>query len=101
MRLSVPREGLRARGILLRLPTLDDVDGILPAFTDPELREAGNLPAFGRKELIASLRELPLLAGRSPTRRCERRAYELDAELVRQTCSPRLPRLLLSLRSTS
>jgi RimJ/RimL family protein N-acetyltransferase len=62
MRLSVPPEGLRARGILLRLPTLDDVDGILPAFTDPELREAGNLPAFGREELIASLRELPLLA---------------------------------------
>jgi RimJ/RimL family protein N-acetyltransferase len=62
MRLSVPPEGLRARGILLRLPLLDDVDGILPAFTDPELREAGNLPAFGREELIASLRELPLLA---------------------------------------
>jgi RimJ/RimL family protein N-acetyltransferase len=62
MRLSVPPEGLRAQGVVLRLPSLDDVDGILPAFTDPELREAGNLPAFGREELIASLRELPVLA---------------------------------------
>jgi RimJ/RimL family protein N-acetyltransferase len=62
LRLSVPPEGLRVRDIVLRLPTLDDVDGILPAFTDPELREAGNLPAFGREELVASLRELPLLA---------------------------------------
>jgi RimJ/RimL family protein N-acetyltransferase len=29
---------------------------------DPELREAGNLPAFGREELVGSIRELPLLA---------------------------------------
>jgi RimJ/RimL family protein N-acetyltransferase len=62
LRLSVPPEGLRARGVVLRFPALDDVEGILPAFTDPELREAGNLPAFGREELVASLRELPLLA---------------------------------------
>jgi RimJ/RimL family protein N-acetyltransferase len=62
--LSVPPEGLRGPGLVLRLPSLDDVDGILPAFTDPELREAGNLPAFGREELIASLQELPLLAKR-------------------------------------
>ena len=64
LRLSVPPEGIRARGVILRFPEIDDVDGILPAFTDPELREAGNLPAFGREELIASLRELPLLAER-------------------------------------
>jgi RimJ/RimL family protein N-acetyltransferase len=62
LRLSVPPEGLRARDVVLRLPTFDDVDGILPAFTDPELREAGNLPPFGREELITSLRELPVLA---------------------------------------
>jgi RimJ/RimL family protein N-acetyltransferase len=62
MRLSVPREGLRANGVALRFPSLDDVDGILPAFTDPELREAGNLPAFGREELAASIDELPSLA---------------------------------------
>jgi RimJ/RimL family protein N-acetyltransferase len=48
--------------VILRFPSLDDVDGILPAFTDPELREAGNLPAFGREELVGSISELPSLA---------------------------------------
>jgi RimJ/RimL family protein N-acetyltransferase len=62
--LSVPTEGLHARGVVLRFPELDDVDGILPAFTDEELREAGNLPAFDREELLASIQELPELAER-------------------------------------
>jgi RimJ/RimL family protein N-acetyltransferase len=62
LRLSVPPEGIRAGDVVLRFPSLDDVDAILPAFTDPELREAGNLPAFGREELIGSLRDLPMLA---------------------------------------
>jgi RimJ/RimL family protein N-acetyltransferase len=62
LRLLVPSEGIRAGDVILRFPSLDDVDAILPAFTDPELREAGNLPAFGRGELVASLRELPMLA---------------------------------------
>jgi len=62
LRLSVPREGLSAGDVILRFPSLDDVDAMLPAFTDPELREAGNLPAFSREELVASLRELPSLA---------------------------------------
>jgi RimJ/RimL family protein N-acetyltransferase len=64
MRLSVPPEGIQANGVILRLPSPDDVDGILPAFTDPELREAGNLPAFGRDELARSIEELPSLAER-------------------------------------
>ena len=58
----MPPEGIRAGAVILRLPTLDDVDGILPGFTDPELREAGNLPAFGREQLVASLQEPPALA---------------------------------------
>ena len=62
MRLSVPAEGIRGRGVVLRFPSLDDVDGFLPAFTDAELREAGNLPAFDRDGLVASLEELPSLA---------------------------------------
>jgi RimJ/RimL family protein N-acetyltransferase len=62
LRLSVPSGGIRAGEVILRFPSLDDVDAILPAFTDPELREAGNLPAFGREELVASVRELPMLA---------------------------------------
>ena len=44
LRLSVPAEGIRACDVVLRFPSFDDVDAILPAFTDPELREAGNLP---------------------------------------------------------
>jgi RimJ/RimL family protein N-acetyltransferase len=62
LRLSAPPEGLCAGGVVLRFPSLDDVDGILPAFTDPELREAGNLPAFDRAGLAASIEELPSLA---------------------------------------
>jgi hypothetical protein len=62
MGLSVPPDGIRAGGVILRFPSLEDVDAILPAFTDPELREAGNLPAFDRDALVASLQELPSLA---------------------------------------
>jgi RimJ/RimL family protein N-acetyltransferase len=61
VRLSMPPEGIRAGTVVLRLPTADDVDAILPAFTDPELREAGNLPAFSRDQLAASLADLPSL----------------------------------------
>ena len=60
--LSVPTKGLHAPGVVLRFPALDDVDAILPAFTDAELREAGNLPAFNREQLLASLQDLPELA---------------------------------------
>jgi RimJ/RimL family protein N-acetyltransferase len=62
--LAVPPAGLRAGDVILRLPSLDDVDAILPAFTDPEIRDAGNLPAFSREELAASLGDLPSLAER-------------------------------------
>jgi RimJ/RimL family protein N-acetyltransferase len=62
VRLFVPPEGIRAGDVILRFPTLDHVDALLPAFTDPELREAGNLPAFDRNALIASIGELPTLA---------------------------------------
>jgi RimJ/RimL family protein N-acetyltransferase len=58
----VPPEGIRAGDLVLRFPVVADVDALLPAFADPELREAGNLPAFGRDELAASLADLPRLA---------------------------------------
>jgi RimJ/RimL family protein N-acetyltransferase len=64
MSLSVPPEGIRAGDLILRLPSFEDVDAILPAFTDPEIREAGNLPAFDREGLVASLGELASLAER-------------------------------------
>ena len=61
-RLSVPPEGIRAGDVVLRFPVVEDVDALLPAFADPDLREAGNLPAFGRDELAGSLADLPRLA---------------------------------------
>jgi RimJ/RimL family protein N-acetyltransferase len=64
IRLWVPANGIRAGGIVLRFPSAEDVDAILPAFTDPDLREAGNLPAFDREGLLASIDELPALAER-------------------------------------
>jgi RimJ/RimL family protein N-acetyltransferase len=60
--LSVPPDGIRARDLILRIPLLHDVDAILPAFGDQEMREAGNLPAFDREQLVASLRDIPSLA---------------------------------------
>jgi RimJ/RimL family protein N-acetyltransferase len=62
VRLTVPSEGIRAGGIVLRFPTHDHVDALLPAFTDAEVREAGNLPAFDRDALMASIGDLPVLA---------------------------------------
>jgi RimJ/RimL family protein N-acetyltransferase len=61
LRLSIPAEGITDGVVLLRLPTENDIDGLLPAFTDPVLREAGNLPAFGRGELVATLPHLPTM----------------------------------------
>ena len=60
--LSVSPDGIRAGAIVLRLPSVDHVDALLPAFADPELRDAGNLPAFDREGLLASLEDLPSLA---------------------------------------
>jgi len=60
--LAVPHEGIRAGEVILRFPLIEDVDAILPAFSDPELREAGNLPAFDREALVASIQDLPILA---------------------------------------
>ena len=59
--LSFPAEGISFDSLLLRLPTLADVDGVAGAFDDPELREAGNLPPFSREELIERLAGLPAL----------------------------------------
>lgn len=61
IRLSIPPEGLRLAGIVLRLPRADDVEGLVEAFADPELREAGNLPNFSREELAERLPHLDAL----------------------------------------
>ena len=61
-RLSVPQDGIRTGDLVLRLPAIDDVDALLPAFRDPESRDAGNLPAFDRDQLAGSIADLPSLA---------------------------------------
>ena len=62
LRLSVPDDGIRGNGVVLRLPCIDDIDAIMPSFQDPELREAGNLPDFGREQMEQMLPLLPALA---------------------------------------
>jgi len=62
LRLSLPDAGITDGAVLLRVPVEADVDGLLPAFADPALRAAGNLPAFGRAEMLASLRHVPAMA---------------------------------------
>jgi RimJ/RimL family protein N-acetyltransferase len=61
LRLSIPGEGLRAGDVVLRLPRAEDIDAILPAFADPEIRDAGNLPNFGREQMLQFLPHLPAL----------------------------------------
>ena len=62
LRLSLPDTGITDGAVVLRTPREADVDGLMPAFSDPALREAGNLPAFGRAEMLASLEHLPAMA---------------------------------------
>src|SRR4051794_25965527 len=61
LRLSLPADGIRSGDIVLRLPQVDDVDAIMPAFSDPETREAGNLPDFTREQMLQFLPQLPML----------------------------------------
>src|SRR3954454_17787107 len=61
LRLSLPADGIRSGDIVLRLPQVDDVDAIMPAFSDPETREAGNLPEFTREQMLQFLPQLPML----------------------------------------
>ena len=62
LRLTVPDDGVSDGELVLRLPGEADVDAILPGFSDPEILEAGNLPPFGREELVETLPHLPALA---------------------------------------
>ena len=62
LRLAIPEAGISDGELVLRLPGEHDVDALLPAFSDPEILEAGNLPPFGREELVETLPYLPALA---------------------------------------
>lgn len=44
---------IAAQGVLLRLPTLEDVEAIAPAFTDPDVGGEAGLPPFGPELLRA------------------------------------------------
>ena len=62
LRLSLPDDGIRNGELVVRPPRADDVAALAPAFGDPELREAGNLPDLSREELLETLPYLPALA---------------------------------------
>ena len=64
IRLAMPPEGVGDGVLRIRVPRLDDVDAMLPAFADPEILEAGNLPRLERDEILATLPHLPALAER-------------------------------------
>jgi RimJ/RimL family protein N-acetyltransferase len=62
VRLFLSSAGILDDDIVVRLPRAEDVDELMPAFADPALREAGNLPRLGRNELLETLPHLPRLA---------------------------------------
>ena len=62
LRLSIPDEGIRGNDVVLRLPRVEDVDALLPAFSDAEIRSAGQLPEFTREQMLETLPHLPALA---------------------------------------
>jgi RimJ/RimL family protein N-acetyltransferase len=59
--LSFPAEGVRRDGVVYRLPTLDDLDTLAPAFQDESLAGEANMPRFDRDELRANISSLPQL----------------------------------------
>ena len=58
--LSFPEEGLRFDNLVLRLPRLEDLQGLAAAFSDGELSESDNIP-FGQDELATRLSPSPSL----------------------------------------
>lgn len=61
LRLSFPEEGVRFDNFILRLPGLEDLQGLAAAFTDGELNEADNVSPFGRDELAERPSHSPTL----------------------------------------
>jgi RimJ/RimL family protein N-acetyltransferase len=59
--LSFPAGGIRREGLLFRLPTIDDVETVAPAFLDEELAGAANLPRLDAGELRALASQMPQL----------------------------------------
>jgi RimJ/RimL family protein N-acetyltransferase len=61
LRLSLPADGITDGDVVLRFPTEDDIDGLLVAVADPELREAANMPNLDREQAQESIAHLPAL----------------------------------------
>jgi RimJ/RimL family protein N-acetyltransferase len=59
--LSFPAEGIRRDGLLFRLPTIDDVENVAPAFLNEELAAAADLPRFNVDELRVFASQVPQL----------------------------------------
>ena len=59
--LALPDDGISDGAVMLRVPTAADIDGMMHALADPELREAGNLPDLSRAEMEATIPLLPAL----------------------------------------
>ena len=57
--LSFPTEGIRRDGLLYRMPTVDDIDTVAPAFQDESIAGAANMPHFSSEELRAQASEFP------------------------------------------
>ena len=61
LELSLPDRGLQIDGVVLRLPVVADIDAVAPAYADPELCEAADLPAFSREQLGVVLSQVNAL----------------------------------------
>jgi len=55
--LTFPEEGIQHDGLLFRLPQLEDVDAVAPAFQDQAVGGAANMPRFTARELRQQVRE--------------------------------------------
>ena len=55
--LTFPEEGIQYDGLLFRLPRLEDVASVAPAFQDESVGGAANMPRFTAKELRVQVRQ--------------------------------------------
>ena len=63
--LSFPSEGISRDGLLFRLPTVDDVETVAPAFLDESVGGAANMPRFDADELREQVGHFPELLEQS------------------------------------
>ena len=55
--LTFPEEGIQHEGLLFRLPRVEDVDAVAPAFQDEAVGGAANMPRLTPAELRRQVRE--------------------------------------------